>query len=107
MAKTSKAIRPTPMIQPKIHIGHAIIPPIIPPPTVSIAMSAIITAPAIIRSTVCVIQDITSSPPFPFRIQKRKCSARSSLLLLALAMHLFHHVHHVHAPGHVILHFRE
>jgi hypothetical protein len=28
---TSKAIRPTPMIQPNIHIGHALIPPIIPP----------------------------------------------------------------------------
>ena len=34
MAKMSKAIRPMPMTQPKIHIGHIIIPPIpsiIPP----------------------------------------------------------------------------
>jgi hypothetical protein len=104
---TSKAIRPMPMIQPKIHIGHAIIPPIIPPPQVSNAMSVKITAPAITTSTVSAVRDITYSPSFQIMTQKRKRSARSSLLLLSLAMHLFHHVHHVHALGHVILHLRE
>jgi hypothetical protein len=52
------------MIQPKVHIGHVIIPPIIPLPTVSAAMSARITEQAITRSTVSVVRDITHSTLF-------------------------------------------
>jgi hypothetical protein len=65
MAKISKAIRPMPMTQPKIHIGHIInppIPPIIPPPAVIIPMNAINTTPVITRRAVSVVLDITHSP---------------------------------------------
>jgi hypothetical protein len=63
MAKMSKAIRPMPIIHPNIHIGHIIqpgppIPPIIPPLTANIAMSAMMSAPAMIKTIVNVVLDI-------------------------------------------------
>jgi hypothetical protein len=68
MAKTIKAIRPMPMIPPKIHIGHIMLPmpPIIPPPIVSIPMSAMMITPATIKSTVNAVLDMNYSPLFYF-----------------------------------------
>jgi SAM-dependent methyltransferase len=67
IAKTIRMIRPIPIIQPRIHIGHIIqamppiIPFIIPPPIASIMLSAMIITPATINNTVKVVLDINHS----------------------------------------------